>query len=212
MVGSHDGEVTTINCRNRGDVEPLGCGDHRGVNGAQRQVAVLVHHLGDSKPVSGRYWFHAKVAARQITQQLHFCASAEPGPDQVGDFGYDQRWNQKWFRIAEQKVEACLVMSIIRIDVCIERASVNNQSDGATSLARISSMRSEISLRPLRPAAAAPSRRFGLRWSSIASRVSSEIVMPRRFASWRSLASTSSGSLMVVLFMVCQHTFSVQAC
>jgi hypothetical protein len=30
--------------------------------------------------------------------------------------------------------------------------------------------------------------------------------MPRRSASWRSLASRSSGSLTVVRFMVCQHT------
>src|SRR5579859_4597836 len=38
-------------------------------------------------------------------------------------------------------------------------------------------------------------------------RVSSETVMPRRSASWRSLASRSSGSLTVVRFMVCQHTY-----
>jgi len=41
---------------------------------------------------------------------------------------------------------------------------------------------------------------------SIASRVRSDTLVPRRAASWRSRASRSSGSLTVVLFMVCQHS------
>ena len=40
----------------------------------------------------------------------------------------------------------------------------------------------------------------------IASRLTWEMVVPRRPASWRSLRSISSGNLIVVRFMVCQHT------
>ena len=67
--------------------------------------------------------------------------------------------------------------------------------------------RIEMSLLPLRPALAAPSRRSGSpKWASMASRVSSEMVIPRRCASCLSTASTRSGSLTVVRRMVCQHT------
>ena len=36
-----DAEVTAVERRHFGDVEPLRCRDYRGVNGAERQVAVL---------------------------------------------------------------------------------------------------------------------------------------------------------------------------
>ena len=42
----------------------------------------------------------------------------------------------------------------------------------------------------------------------MASRVTSAIVIPRRSASWRNLASRSFGSFTVVRFTVCQHTES----
>ena len=78
---------------------------------------------------------------------------------------------------------------------------IDDQGDGTTSLARVSSIRSEMSLRPLRPAATASSVRRAPRCVCTASRVNSEIVMPRRCASWRSRASVSSDSFTVVRFM-----------
>ena len=75
------------------------------------------------------------------------------------------------------------MMSVVGIDIGIQRASVDYDCDVVTSLARIYSMRSEIPDRSLWPAPAAPSLRRGVRWVSMASRVSCEIVMPRRSAS-----------------------------
>ena len=100
-----------------------------------------------------------------------------------------------------EQIQAGRVMSIVCVDVGVERPGIDDQRDAGTSLARISSMRSEMSEQPLRPAAAAPRRRRGPRWCSIASLVSSEIVMLRRAASWRRRASSSNGSLTVVRFM-----------
>ena len=100
-----------------------------------------------------------------------------------------------------QEIEAGRVMPVVGVDVGVEGAGVNDQCDSGTSDARISSMRSDTSARPLRPAAAAPSRRRGPRWLSMASLVSSEMVIPRRCASWRRRASSSSGSLTVVRIM-----------
>jgi hypothetical protein len=96
---------------------------------------------------------------------------------------------------------------VVGIDVGVERAGIDQQSYRPASWRRISSMRSDTSVRPLRPAFAPPNCRpeSSPKWTKIASRVSSEMVVPRLSASCRSRASTSSGSFMVVRFMICQH-------
>jgi len=98
-----------------------------------------------------------------------------------------------------------MVVSIVGVDVGVERPGINDEGTYRTaSAARISSIRSEISDRPLRPAAAAPKVRRPLgrpKYISRASRLISEIVMPRSVASCRSRASSESGIFTVVRFM-----------
>jgi hypothetical protein len=111
--------------------------------------------------------------------------------------------------MALEQLEAFLVVRVIGVDVGIEGARVDDEGYRDTSARRISSIRTEMSCEPLRPALAASSLRLPFaapRWASTASRVRSEIVMPRRSASCRSLISRSSGSFTVVRRMVCQHT------
>ena len=112
-----------------------------------------------------------------------------------------------------EQLTAGVMVRIIGVDVGIEGPSVDEQGYRLTSLRRISSIRSETSWRPERPAAAPSSRRRppACKWVSIASRVTSETVMPRRAASWRSLASSSSESFTVVRRTVCQHTMPPRA-
>lgn len=96
------------------------------------------------------------------------------------------------------------MVTVVAVDVRVQRAGVDDQGDDGTSLARISSIRSEMSSWPLAPAAAASSlrrARWPPRWAAIASRVSSDTVVPRRCASCRSRASSSSGSFTVVRCM-----------
>jgi len=86
--------------------------------------------------------------------------------------------------MGQEEIEGVAVMPVIGVDVGEERPSVDEDCYFATSAASISSMRSEMSSRPLRPAPAARRRRARPpRWSSMASRVSSETVIPRRSAS-----------------------------
>ncbi len=103
-----------------------------------------------------------------------------------------------------EQLQAGGMVPVVAIDVGVEGPGVDDQCDGWTSLARISSIRSEISARPLAPAPAASSLRLPC-WApsrfSIASRVSSDTVLPRRSASWRRRASSSSDSFTVVLCM-----------
>jgi len=101
--------------------------------------------------------------------------------------------------MVSQQFESGAVIAVVGVDIGVERAGVDEEGYGVTSAARISSMRSETSSRPLRPAAAARNRRGGPpTWRSMASRVTSEMVMLRRAASWRSRRSRSSGSITVV--------------
>lgn len=78
------------------------------------------------------------------------------------------------------------MVRIVSVDIGIERACIDDQPGYRShSPRRISSIRSEISDRPLCPAPAAPNRRmpsFG-RCAAIASLVQSETVISRRAAS-----------------------------
>jgi hypothetical protein len=108
-----------------------------------------------------------------------------------------------------EKLKALGMVAVVCVDVGVQRPGVDQERYGRPSARRISSIRSEISDRPLAPAPAAISRRRPLwepKCSSMASLVTSETVVARRSASWRRRASNSSGSLTVVLFTVCQHT------
>ena len=116
-----------------------------------------------------------------------------------------------------EQFKCCNVVGVVGIDVGVERSGVDDDCPyRSTSVARISSMRSETSLRPLRPAPAAPRRRLfdGLlpRYASRASRLMSAMVVPRRAASCRSRASSASGILTVVRFMYASIPGCASAC
>ncbi len=61
--------------------------------------------------------------------------------------------------MVQQELERFGVVAVVGIDVGVERSRVDEEGYRATSAARISSMRSEMSSRPLRPAPAARRRR-----------------------------------------------------
>jgi hypothetical protein len=108
--------------------------------------------------------------------------------------------------VSLEEAPATLMLGVVGVVGRVKGARVYDQRP-ASSDRRISSMRCDTSLLPLRPGA--PRRRLGdlpNRCISIASRVSSETVTPRLLASWRRRASSSSGSFTVVRLTVCQHT------
>lgn len=80
---------------------------------------------------------------------------------QVAVVGHRLR-NDQWPAVSLQEVEALGVVDVIAIDVRVQRPCVDDQRDAATSLVRISSMRSEMSAWPLAPAPAAKRRREAL--------------------------------------------------
>ena len=190
------------------DLQPFGGCDDRRIDRPERKIAVLGDQLGDAKPVRRRHWFGDEVAGRDVTKEADFGIHAEASAQQVGHLGDHEFRDQEGTCVRLEELQALGMVSIVRVDVGVQGPGVDDQRDPGTSAASISSIRSETSERPLWPAAAASSRRrprLPPRSDSIASRVSSEMVVPRRSASCRKRASSSSGSLTVVRFMVCQH-------
>ena len=128
----------------------------------------------------------------------------EPRPEQVGDFGDHQGRHDERSRVRLEQVQAGLMVPVVAVHVGVQRTGVDDQRDGATSSARICSMRSEMSDLPLAPAPAASRRRRPRGEASrvsMASRVRADTVTPRRWASCRNRASRSSGSFTVVRCM-----------
>lgn len=114
-------------------------------------------------------------------------------PRRIRSTGEQPWWSAAWRRTAGPSALEPLrhfIPDVALVDPALAGqgggcAGSDDQRDCSVSAAMISSMRSEMSVRPLRPAAAAPRRRRGPApmYASIAVRVSSEIVVPRRSAS-----------------------------
>lgn len=160
MVGANDREVAPVDSRDLGDAQSLSSGHDGRIHGAKRQVVVARDQLGNPQPVRNRYRFHGEPAVGQVAEEADLWRRPETSREQVDDFGNDQRRDDKRAGVGLEQLECGIVMSIVSVDVGVERPSVDDKRGyRATSAARISSIRSETSRRPLRPALAAPSRR-----------------------------------------------------
>jgi len=143
---------------------------------------VLRDQLDHAESIGGVDRLQHERHTGEVPEEARLGLPAEPCPEQVGDLGDDECGNDEWAGVRLQQFEARGMVRVVRVDVRVQRASVDDQRDG-DSARMISSTRSEMSLRPLRPAAAAPSRRReppAPRWASSAVRVISAIVVPRR--------------------------------
>lgn len=158
-----DGEVPTVECRDRVLRESLGCSDDGSIDSTQRQVVVFVYQLGDAKPVGGGNCLHPEITAGEVAEKPDFSVGAKAGADEVDDFGDDERGDEQRLGVFQQEGEALLMMTVVGVDIRVEGTGIDYECDRETSLAKISSMRSEMSERPLRPAPAAPSLRRGPR-------------------------------------------------
>lgn len=198
------GEVPPVGRCDVCNSKTFGCRHDRCIDGAEWQVVVATDQFCDAEPVarSDRFW--DQVAHGQVAEKPDLRLDPKPGLQQIGHLGDDKGRDDERSGVGFEEVDARLVITIVTVDVGVERARVDDQRDESTSLARICSIRSEMSEWPLAPAPEARSlRRFTgpPKWASIASRVSSETVVPRLLASCRRRASSSSESFTVVRCM-----------
>ena len=99
--------------------------------------------------------FGDQIAGGEVPQEPDFCVVAESGAEQVDHFGDYQDGYQQRTRMGFEQFEALGVVVVVCVDVCVERAGVDEDGYRETSSLRISSMRIETSREPLLPAAAA---------------------------------------------------------
>lgn len=144
-VGSHDGEVSSVERGDLGGPQPLGGADHRRVDGAEREVAVPADELGDAHPVGGCDRLGDEVASRQVAEESDLGVAAEAAGHEVRDLGDDEGRDDERAGVGLEQFEALGVVSVVAVDVGVERAGVDDQCDCATSPAMISSIRSEMS-------------------------------------------------------------------
>ena len=145
VVRSHDAEVPSVERRDSGHIEAFCQGDDRCIDGAQRQISIGVHQFGDAKPIAGSYWFGDQVARGDITQETHLGCGAQASSHQVGHLGDHQGGNDQRPGMAQEQLEAGCVMPVVCVDIGKQRTRIDDQRDDVTSLARMSSMRSEMS-------------------------------------------------------------------
>ena len=186
VVGPHDCEVASIEGSHVTDRQPFRGGDDGAIDGSQWQIAIGLDQFSDPKPVFGRDVLGDQISRGDVSQEPDLSVVTEPGPEQVDHLGNHQDGYQQWARMGLEQFEALGVVVVVCVNVGVERACVDEERYRETSLRRIPSMRTETSFEPLRPAAEAINFRRpspAPRWASMASRVSSDTVEPRRSAS-----------------------------
>jgi hypothetical protein len=149
MRGPDDSEVPVVEGGDVDDPAAFGSGDDGRVNAAERQVVVLGHKLGDSDQVGGVDGFKREVARCEVAKEPDFGLPAKSRGEQVDNFGDDEHRYEKRTGIGLQQLPAGRMMGIVAVDVRVERARVDDQRDWWVSAAMISSIRSEMSVRPL---------------------------------------------------------------
>lgn len=69
----------------------------------------------------------------------------KPRADEVHHFCDHQRGYDEWTRMGTKQVNRFDVVAVTRVNICVERTSINDDSYRSTSPASICSIRSEIS-------------------------------------------------------------------
>lgn len=183
MSRPHDAQVTAVERQDHHHLEAFGGGHERCIDRAEREIAVPPDQLGDSQPVRFVHPLDEKLARGERAEEASFRSRAEAVPDQMSDLRDDEYRDEPRSRGVLECFQALRVASVVRVRDGIEGPGVDEYGYRPASSLRISSTRSEMSLRPLWPTAAKLSLPFSPRYRSSASRVISEIVRPLRFAS-----------------------------
>jgi hypothetical protein len=160
VVRAYDREVASVDSRDLGDAQAVSRDDDRCIHCAQWQVAVARDQLGDPQPVRDRHRLNGERAAGEVAEEADLGFCAESSRDEVADLGDDQGRDDERAGMGLEQFECDSMVSVVGVDVGVQRSGVDDERGyRATSAARISSMRSATSLRPLCPPPAAPSRR-----------------------------------------------------
>lgn len=146
MPWPYDAEVPPVQSGDLGGAQPLRRGDHRRVDGAERQITVFADKLCDAHRIGSVQRLDCEVPVGEVAEEADLGLPAEPRGDQVGDLGDDEGGDDEWAGVDLQQLQTGGVVGVVGVDVGVERPGVADQRDAGISAARISSIRSETSL------------------------------------------------------------------
>lgn len=184
MTGADDVEVAAVQCCDRFDVQPFGGCDDRRINRPQREITILGDKLGDSHPVPRRNWVRREAAGGEVSHEANLRFNPDPCLEKVRHLRDHELGNDQGSWMGKQQSQTGLVIPVVLVDVGVKRPRIDEKSYRRASRRRICSIFRAVSRWPLLPALAAINlRRLPPRWDSMASRVTSDTVEPRRAAS-----------------------------
>lgn len=151
--------MPSIERRDLTDSESLGECYDGGVDRAEWQIVIPGDELRDPDPVAGEYRLGDQVSGGEIAEKPHLGRPAQALFDEVRNFCNDELRYEQRTGVGLEKVETLLVVSIVFVDVSVERSGIDDQRDLPASSRMISSIRRAVSRCPLLPALAAISFR-----------------------------------------------------
>lgn len=147
----------------RHQLQPLGGCDHRRVDGSEGKVAIAPDELGDPQPVSGVNPLDEKLTRCERAEEAGLCLCAQACLEQVRNLRDDENRDEEGTMRRLERFHALPMVVVVRVRGGVERPGVDEDRYGPASSLRISSIRSEMSPRPLRPTPAKLSRPFAPR-------------------------------------------------
>ena len=159
MPWTNDREVPPIECSHGADSQSFGDRHHRCVDGPEREVVISADELRNPDPIRREHRLREEISRSEISEEPHLRLPAEARFDQPGDFGNDELRHEQRTSVGFQKPQTNFVVTVILVDIGVQRTGIDDQRDLRASSRMISSMRRAVSRRPLRPAFAAMSFR-----------------------------------------------------
>ena len=149
MPGANDVEVAMIKRRNLHDPAALGGGDYGGVHAAKWQVVVSGDEFRHPEQIGRMDRLDGEAAGGQVSEEADLRLPANTRTEQIDDLGDHEAWDEQRPPIRLQQFPTRRMVRIVAVNVGVQRARVDDQRDRSTSEAMISSIRSEMSVRPL---------------------------------------------------------------
>lgn len=125
MDRADDAEVAPVEGGNGPRAEPLGSANHRGVDGAQRQIAVDRDELGDPQQVARFDWLENQLTGREVFEQADLSLVPSTPREQVRDLCQAQRGNEEGTRMLVEELNAGAVVSVVCVEIGEERPRVD---------------------------------------------------------------------------------------
>jgi hypothetical protein len=121
VLGADYLEVAVVESRNLCDPAAFGGGDHGRIYAAKRQVVVSGDELRDPDQIGGVDGLKREAAGGQVSEETDLGLPAEPRGEQIHDFCDDESRDVQRSGIRFQELPASHMMSIVAVDVGVER-------------------------------------------------------------------------------------------